>query len=96
MKGDTKMKKEKEEKIIQIIPAPTDMIATYDSMPDIFERVVCLALVEDEHGERTVKPMDCMYDGEISFCADTENFKGIIFSKEALEELERRDLESRE
>lgn len=90
------MKKAKEDIIIQIIPAPADMIATYDSVPDLYERVVCLALVEDENGERTVKPMDCMYDGEISFCTESDNFKGVIFSKLSTEELERIDLENRE
>jgi len=89
------MKNIKEYSIIQIIPAPTDMKSVYSSVPDIYAKVICLALVEpkDTPGERLIKAVDSMDDGELIFAEDVENFKGFIFSDLSIEELEELDEE---
>lgn len=47
-----------DEKIIQISPAPANMVVAWrDSNEQRNAKVVCLALVEDKDGARAVKPM---------------------------------------
>lgn len=47
-----------DEKIIQISPAPANMAVVWrDSDEQRNAKVVCLALVEDKDGARSVKPM---------------------------------------
>jgi len=84
------MKDIKEYSIIQIIPAPPDMKSVYSSVPNIYAKVICLALVEpkDNPGDRLIKAVDSMDDGEVIFAEDVENFKGFIFSDLSIEELE--------
>lgn len=91
------MKKIKEHSIIQIIPAPADMKSVYSSIPKIYLKVICLALVEDKErpGERLIKAVDSMDDGEMIFAEDVENFEGFIFSDLSVEELEELDEERR-
>lgn len=74
------------EKIIQIIPAPADMFVEYDDEGTIaYSRVVCLALMEDEHGTRYVKAMDAG-DGDPYIDYVCSNRTGYVFGK--LEERE--------
>ena len=67
------------EKIIQIIPAPTDMWAVYakEENEPLSEggvcRVACLALMEDG---QTVRAMVADGDGIIDFADCSENFAG--------------------
>lgn len=91
------MKKIREYSIIQIIPAPSDMKSVYDSIPKIYSKVVALALVEDKDrpGERFMRAIDCMDDGEMEFAEDVENFERFIFSDLSVEELEELDEERR-
>ena len=72
-----------EDKILQIIPAPADMLAWYrdqDTGVEFPLRVVCLALMEGFKG-RYVKPMDiCWGDGRISPVSnEVGDFLGISF-----------------
>ena len=70
------------EKIIQIIPAPSDMWAVYakEENEPVSEggmyRVACLALMED--GE-TVRAMVADGDGIIDFADGPDNFAGFTF-----------------
>lgn len=67
-------------KIIQIIPAPETMRVIYKGCPDYHQKVLAIALVEDESGDRTLKPMDCSYSGDIDFIEDDLSFKGFIYT----------------
>ena len=67
-------------KILQIIQAPETMRVLYKGNPDFTEKVVCIALVGDENGERYLKAVDCSADGDFSFCDEDINFKEIIFT----------------
>lgn len=62
-----------EEKIIQISPAPVGMIATWVSEGEQKNttQIVCLALVEDKDGGRSVRPMAIYNANEIQFVPDT-------------------------
>lgn len=54
------------EKMIQIIPAPENLMYAYDGGEA--KHVVCLALVERESGEREIVPMgveNCEYIAEV-------------------------------
>ena len=66
-------------KIIQIIPAPADMILRYrEDDGEMFQcRPLCLALVECEDGATYVRIMDTDMHGEIDFSNDSSNFDGI-------------------
>lgn len=64
-------------KILQIIPAPQGLQATFhEDTPEEGDDgvytfpVVCLALVEDPHGDRDVIPMDMSQDGYITLIND--------------------------
>lgn len=55
-----------DEKIIQIIPAPAGMVATWVSDNEQKNiKVTCLALVEDKDGARSVKPMAIHNESDI-------------------------------
>ena len=78
-----------EDKILQIIPAPADMLAWYrceQTGADFCLRVVCLALMEDQSGERHVRPMDiCQGDGSISpVSTETSDILGISFEHQEI------------
>lgn len=64
------------EKIIQIMPAPENMVAIYENKncEEKNEKVVCLAL--DSIGN--IAPMVCGLDGYIDV-AEASNFKGIRY-----------------
>lgn len=65
-----------EYKIIQILNAPNDMYSVYeDKQEELKCKIICLALIEYNDGEREVVPMDVSSDGTISVIAD--NFKCI-------------------
>jgi len=68
-------------KIVQIIPAPSNMYALYEAktIDQIKNKVVCLALIEYDDGEREVIPMDITSgDGLIDKIGD--DLKSIEFS----------------
>jgi hypothetical protein len=61
-----------DEKIIQISPAPVGMIATWVSEGEQKNtKIVCLALVEDKDGGRSVRPMAIYNANEIQLVPDT-------------------------
>lgn len=61
-----------DEKIIQISPAPVGMIAAWVSEgKQKNTQIVCLALVEDKDGGRSVRPMAIYNANEIQFVPDT-------------------------
>ena len=70
----------KNERIVQIIPAPKGILAWYEedgangSKEVCACPIVCLALVEDKSGIRYVVPMEISIDGEID---EIEFFKRI-------------------
>lgn len=66
-------------KIIQIIPAPADMLLRYreDDGEKSRWRPLCLALVEYEDGDTEIKLVDIDADGYIDFAEDASNFDGI-------------------
>lgn len=79
------------EKIIQIIPAPPNMWAKWEPFEvggEVeFGRIVCLALVEDNDGQR-VSPMVLLEDeASIQEVFDFSNFGGIVFSTDPEKEL---------
>lgn len=65
------------EKILQIIPAPADMWATYEDENGETkrDRIVCLALIEWINGERSV---EAMVHGELGFFYPTGNFYDVL------------------
>lgn len=66
------------EKILQIIPAPADMWATYEDEQTgkiSRDRVVCLALVEWADGTRSV---EAMVHGELGCFYPTGNFYDVL------------------
>ena len=67
-------------KILQIMPAPDNMHTVYEDKGDKFKnKVVCLALIEYDDGEREVVPMDITTgDGLIGRIGS--DFKVIEFS----------------
>ena len=78
------------ERIIQIIPAPPNLWARWESMVEgeeaKYSQVVCLALVDD--GEGTfVSPMVAFEDcGEIEDVRYISNFDRIVFSENPYKE----------
>lgn len=69
-------------KIVQIVPAPPDMWAWYkDETADyIFpNRVVCMALVEDPHGRRSIRPMALGPKDIEAYVVDDVGFVGFSF-----------------
>ena len=65
------------DKIIQIIPAPADLYSVYhlDGV-DCKQSIVCIALIEDEYGEREVKLMAMDTFGQIELIGGND-FKGV-------------------
>lgn len=60
-----------DEKIIQISPAPVGMVATWVSDNEQKSiKVACLALVENNDGARSVKPMAVHNENEIRIIPD--------------------------
>jgi len=55
-------------KIMQIIPAPGTMYSVYKDKNEVFKnKIMCLALIEYDDGEREIVPMDITEgDGLIS------------------------------
>lgn len=72
-----------DDKILQIIPAPADMLAWYrdeQTGVDFPCRVVCLALMEDCTGGRYVQPMEITQgDGVVDVVGAASDFIGISF-----------------
>ena len=68
------------EKIVQIIPAPNNLYARYKETDgeQFLDKVVCLALIEDEDGYRYVAPMIVM-DESITDVGGISNFQDIVF-----------------
>lgn len=65
-----------DEKIIQISPAPANMIITWVSDGEQKNtKVACLALVEDKDGGRAVKPMAIYNANEIQLVPDTVSLR---------------------
>lgn len=67
------------EKIIQIIPAPDNLLLRYRMDDGKIERwrSLCLALVELENGDTEVKLVDIDSYGVIEFADTASNFNGI-------------------
>lgn len=79
------------DKIIQIIPAPSNMWAKWEPVDGKEEEpspIVCLALMENECGFTYVTPMTCFESAEIENVTDFDNFGGIVFSKGPIAEKE--------
>lgn len=72
-------------KIIQIIPAPSNMWArwkpTENGEKEEYSPIACLALMEDEDGYTFVTPMSIFKDGEINDVMDFSNFGGVVLPK---------------
>lgn len=71
------------QKILQIIPAPADMLAMFrddDTGTAYPSRVVCLALMEDADGYRCVTAMTADADGVIDDAGEASNFCGFCFT----------------
>lgn len=68
-----------ERKIVQIIPAPADMLLRYreDDGEMSRYRPLCLALVEYEDGGTEIKLMDIDSTGWIDYADTACNFDGI-------------------
>lgn len=72
-------------KIVQIIPAISNMYALYknqidgDEMTEIKNKIVCLALIEYDDGEREVIPMD-ITDGDGEIGRVGEDLERILYS----------------
>ena len=71
------------EKILQIIPAPADMWATYEDENGEAkrDRVACLALIESEDGFRDIYPMVQIDPGCFDPVTDVSNFVGIEYGE---------------
>ncbi len=83
------------DKIIQIIPAPTWLRGKFkDKEISETRPVVCLALVEDKNGDRDVRLMDVDEMGYVDFFDSYGNFAGIEI-KEARNE-QRHNLPARQ
>jgi hypothetical protein len=69
-------------KIVQIIPAPNNMFSVYKNPIEEFKcKVVCLALIEYDDGEREIVSMDITDgDAEISKVGQDSSFKCIEFN----------------
>lgn len=58
-------------KIVQIIAAPDNIYSVYKDRDEEFKcKIVCLALIEYENGEREIVPMDMTDDGLINKVSD--------------------------
>lgn len=70
-----------EEKIIQIIPAPTNLFVEYENDRDmkqpIKNQVVCLALTD----QGDIWVMDIDDSGYVDKADTASNFRGIVFQK---------------
>ena len=84
-------------KIIQIIPAPADLWSVHRGIEEgreyeSWSRIVCLALVEDDNGDRyrSVLPMSLTVDGLVDFDYESryDDFKSIAYA--TVEEAHRR------
>ena len=72
------------EKILQIIPAPADMWATYEDEQTgkiSRDRVACLALIGSEDGFRDIYPMVQIDPGCFDPVTDVSNFVGIEYGE---------------
>jgi len=69
-------------KIIQIMPAPFNMQIVYDcDGKDHIRSVVCLALAENDDGERDIFILDVRSDGVIDCATAASNFKEIRYNE---------------
>ena len=72
--------------IIQIIPAPADMLLRYRDIDDNSEmerwRPLCLALVQYEDGANEVRILDVEKYGVIEFADDARNFDGVDWKED--------------
>lgn len=71
------------EKIVQIIPAPAGIFSEHstecDGKPYGFRLpVVCLALVEDQCGERYVRPISMDREGCVDFPENIDGFDYLV------------------
>lgn len=62
-------------KIIQIIPTLRSINAVYENNTET--PILGLALVEYENGDRSIKPIDITWDGEVEFPNERTDFKEI-------------------
>ena len=71
------------EKILQIIPAPADMWATYEDENGETkrDRVACLALIGSEDGFRDIYPMVQIDPGCFDPVTDVSNFVCIEYGE---------------